>query len=255
MTATIHQAYFIPWLGYFSKLAFSDVFVILDDVKFRKRHYFDRTRIIDMHGKVKWISLPSGQNHRLPCRLVHLSAPDATYIDHLLQTVESSYARARCFDSEWRALKQAIAGPLRGSTSLVEINVEIITNVMNLVGLEMPDLRYSSSYDIPDENPTVRVGALCKEVGIGSIILGGGSSAKVHDWSVIAREGVKVYMQDYLTFHPCYEQSRRRRAGFQPGLSIVDAILNVGRKRVREFLVSNDCVPVAQNDKTCAEKP
>jgi hypothetical protein len=47
MAAVIHQAYFLPWLGYFSKLAFADTFIVLDDVFFRKRFHHDRTEIVD----------------------------------------------------------------------------------------------------------------------------------------------------------------------------------------------------------------
>ena len=38
----LHLPYFLPWLGYFSKLAHCDVFVVLDAVHFTKRHYLDR---------------------------------------------------------------------------------------------------------------------------------------------------------------------------------------------------------------------
>ena len=76
MKVAIHQAYFIPWLGYFSKLAYSDIFVVLDNVLFRKRHYFDRTRIVNMHGEIRWLSLPVGQNFGKKCREVNLGLQD-----------------------------------------------------------------------------------------------------------------------------------------------------------------------------------
>lgn len=47
MIATIHRPYFLPWMGYFSKLFYSDIFIVMDDVNFTKRHFIDRTKIIN----------------------------------------------------------------------------------------------------------------------------------------------------------------------------------------------------------------
>src|SRR5262245_3474840 len=96
----IHQPYFAPWLGYFSKLSFCDVFVVLDRVQFTKRHFLDRTRITNMHGEVAWLSLPTGQNLRVPIADVHLRPPDARTGTRLLKTIESSYATAHYFEQE-----------------------------------------------------------------------------------------------------------------------------------------------------------
>jgi hypothetical protein len=48
--------------------------------------------------------------------------------------------------------------------------------------------------------------------------------------------GVQILVQDYLALHPQYSQSRRRYATFMPGLSIVDALFNVGREALKEFV-------------------
>jgi len=47
-----------------------------------------------------------------------------------------------------------------------------------------------------------------------------------------------------LAKHPVYTQSRRKQAGFQKGLSIIDAILNIGRKQTKDFLVDDKYRPM-----------
>ena len=37
MIVTIHQPHYLPWLGYFAKMDQADVFVLLDNVQFKKQ--------------------------------------------------------------------------------------------------------------------------------------------------------------------------------------------------------------------------
>jgi hypothetical protein len=244
MKANIHQPYFIPWLGYFSKLAFSDVFIVLDNVHFRKRHYFDRTRIVNMHSEIRWLSLPVGQNFQKKCNEVRVCLPDNSYVEKIIKTVEYSYAKARHYDSEWIGLRNVLQKPLLEYRNLVKINVVIIENIINLLGMNMPEIYLASDLIEDCEDPTGRIVNICNVLGAEALVIGGGMSLEVHDWQRVVNEGVSIYMQDYLAKHPVYEQSRRKHAGFQEGLSIIDAILNVGREQTKSFLVDEVHRPV-----------
>ena len=56
-----HQPNFLPWLGFFAKMARADVFVLLDDVQFtqgaNKHNWTTRVRILTANGPL-WISVP-----------------------------------------------------------------------------------------------------------------------------------------------------------------------------------------------------
>ena len=243
--ATIHQPYFIPWLGYFSKLAFSDTFIVLDNVNFRKRHYFDRTRIVNMHGEIRWLSLPVGQNFKRKCYEVKVVQPNKLYVDKIIRTIEFSYAKAKFYDYEWLKLRNVLRKPLYKYLNLVDVNISIITNILEYLNIKMPDIHFASKLIEDCKDPTERIIQICKSLKIDSVIVGGGMSLEVHNFQRVKKNGINVSIQDYLVNHPIYEQSRRKKAGFQKGLTILDAILNIGRSRTKEFLIDERYKPVS----------
>ena len=57
MIVSIHQPMYIPWFGYFNKIASSDIFVILDDVEYSKNDWFNRNKIKTPTGEL-WLTVP-----------------------------------------------------------------------------------------------------------------------------------------------------------------------------------------------------
>jgi len=244
MKITIHQAYFIPWLGYFAKLFYSEYFVVLDDVLFRKRHFFDRTKYVNMHGEIRWLSLPVGQNFGKKCKDVYIRQTDKSYIEKIIKTIELSYAKARNYDEEWPDLRKAIEMPLKNYSSLLEININIIKNILGILDMPIPKIIFSSEIiNSPVKDPTDRIINICNQLEASSIIVGSGMSLKVHSLQKLYQNNVSVYQQDFLNNHPIYEQSRRKFAGFQKGLSAIDAILNIGRGKTKELLTDPKYIP------------
>jgi hypothetical protein len=242
MRVVIHQPYFIPWLGYFSKLAFSDAFVILDNVNFSKRHYLDRTKYVSMDGEIKWLSLPVGENFGKKLSEVEVAMPDKAYIEKILRAISHSYAKADYFRSEWDALHKAIKAPLDEHTNLVEINKEIIGNIMGILGLSLPKI-YIASELTNETDATKRIISICDSIGADSILVGGGKSMEVHDWNKI-KGHLTLYIQNYMVSHPIYRQVRRQRLTFEKGLSVIDALLNVGTESTKQFISDSRYNPV-----------
>ncbi|MBU1996568.1 MAG: WbqC family protein, partial [Candidatus Omnitrophica bacterium] len=57
MIVSIHQPQYLPWLGYFDKIIRSDVFVLLDNVQFKKNDWQNRNKIKTSQG-AQWITVP-----------------------------------------------------------------------------------------------------------------------------------------------------------------------------------------------------
>ena len=52
------QPYFLPFAGYFRLMCDVDVFVLLDDVQFRKGGWIRRNRLRTRTGDLSWLTLP-----------------------------------------------------------------------------------------------------------------------------------------------------------------------------------------------------
>ena len=60
MKVTIHQPEHFPYEGFFQKMNEADLFVILDNVQFRKNYFQNRNKIINRQGNEEWfgVSIP-----------------------------------------------------------------------------------------------------------------------------------------------------------------------------------------------------
>jgi len=58
MIVSIHQPEHFPYLGFFQKMNNSDLFVILDNVKFKKNNFQNRNRFLNGSGEEEWFTVP-----------------------------------------------------------------------------------------------------------------------------------------------------------------------------------------------------
>lgn len=58
MLISIHQPETYPQLTFFEKIQRSDLFVILDDVQFRKNYFQNRNTITDKNGELNYLTIP-----------------------------------------------------------------------------------------------------------------------------------------------------------------------------------------------------
>jgi hypothetical protein len=54
---TAHQPSYLPWLGFFHKLAISDIYVSLDTVQYEKNSFINRNKVKTPNGVV-WLTVP-----------------------------------------------------------------------------------------------------------------------------------------------------------------------------------------------------
>jgi len=64
MKLAIMQPYFFPYLGYFSLIKHSDLFVILDEVQYMRHSWVNRNKILGPKGSWNYIILPLKKHSR-----------------------------------------------------------------------------------------------------------------------------------------------------------------------------------------------
>lgn len=213
----VHQPYFLPWLGYFNKLAYASDFIILDNVQYRNRFYHNRAQIKDMHGNRAWLTIPIRPAHR--CELRHVAPAQEMSFELLFKQIQMSYARATYYSEYRDKIQRAI---IRDTTSLVSINISIIEELLKIFGL---DIKLWRSSDLPPiADATDRLIESCRMAGCDRMIMGEGGW-DYHDVDKIKRSGIQVIKQVYLPYHPVYRQVH---GDFVPYLSTIDSLFNVG---------------------------
>jgi hypothetical protein len=220
LTAAVHQPNYLPWLGWFHKLAAADVFVYLDAVQYpRGRSFAARNRIKTPNG-VAWltvpVSVPKGREGKATYREVELAEP--RWREKHLRTVETSYARAPHFDDVLELYRTG----LEAGETLLEINLALLEGFADYLGIATR--RVVLSELLPEfGRKTELIVDACRALGADEYLSGSGGGADYNDEEQLAEEGIALR---YDAFEPApYPQLW---GDFEPGLSALDALMNCG---------------------------
>lgn len=221
MIVAIHQPNFLPWLGWFDKLARADVFVVLDNVALQRTGgaYTNRVEML-VSGKRAWLTVPVARGADARERISEARIVEATpWRRKMRRTIEQSYARAPFFDEVMAALD-----PLFESAEerLAAFNMTGVLSLARLVGLDTRKMVMASSLPVSGSGTDLLM-AIVRAVG-GDIYLCGGGAGGYQDDAKFAEAGLGLQYQNFR--HPVYPQINA--STFVPGLSIVDALMNCG---------------------------
>jgi hypothetical protein len=228
-TVAIHQPNFLPWLGFFDKIARADVFVLLDSVQFPKKGgtWVNRVRIL-VNGRETWLTVPIERSYHgtRAIREMRIRDDDGRWRETAIKTLRSAYGRAPFFD----AIEAELQPLLRDATSdLATFNERAIRRICALLDLDTPLVR-ASELDA-DGAATDLLVSLVRAVGGDAYLAGGGAGGYQED-EKFAAAGIELRYQRFEP--PVYPQ--RGSDTHVPGLSVVDAFAHVGPDGTRRLL-------------------
>jgi hypothetical protein len=227
MLVAIHQPHYLPWLGYLSRMASADLFVLLDHVQFERGNYQNRTRV-RIDGEARWLTVPVEQRSRderiLDKRIDNsLAGPRHWSRIHFL-TLRHAYREAPHLQA-YRAQLEHIYGARY--EKLVDLNGALLEFLRGAYGIRTPLVR--SSALAPEGTKSELVLDICRRVRASALLVGLGGSRRYLDREAFARAGIALVFQEFA--HPEHRQcgaAASTPAQFIPGLSAIDLLLNCG---------------------------
>ncbi len=229
MIVAIHQPNFFPWLGFFDKIARADCFCLLDSVQFPKTGgtYSNRVQL-RLGTKAAWVTAPVDRTYSglRAIREMHFSE-SVPWRERLLRTIQASYGRAPHFAEVFELLAPLVRNP---SSNLADYNESALRALGTALGLDTSRIVRSSSLDVSGASTDLLVG-ITRALGGTAYLCGGGAGGYQQDERFSAA-GLHLLPQQFE--HPVYPQAGR--GDFLRGLSVIDALMNVGFEQTSQML-------------------
>lgn len=225
MIATIHQPQYLPWLGYFDKADKADIFILLDNVQFKKNDWQNRNKIKTSQGE-QWLTVPIIHNFGQRINDVAINN-NVDWRDDHLKAIKLNYAKAKYYDKYIKFFESVYS---REWNYLVELNVFLVKELIELLGITTKII-LSSEYNVTEDS-TQRLVELCKEVGA-DMYISGKDGKNYMDFTKFAKNNIKIIEQDYR--HPVYKQLWHDKddAKFISNLSVIDLLFNHGDESLK----------------------
>lgn len=221
MIVSVHQPQYLPWLGFFDKIARSDAFVFLDRVQYKPREFQNRNKIRSKDGWL-WLSVPvlsKGRGRQIISDVIIDNEFDWAK-DHLM-SIRACYGRAKYFGRYFPFFEELYG---KAWDSLAGLNVEIIKYMLKELSIGTP-LYFESDLDITTSS-TDRIVDICVKLKADAYLSGSGGRGYLEEEKFPAN-GLKLIFQEFA--HPVYDQLfMKTPSDFIPYMSAADLLLTEG---------------------------
>ncbi len=231
MLLTAHQPNYLPYPGFFQKVASADEFLIVDTTQFVKRGPFGwihRNKIGTPNGPI-WLTLPVLTKGRFDQRICEVELdPRRDWAKKHWKSLEWNYSQSPHWEQFSPGLKKIYQ---RSWSHLSPLTTEIIRWFFNVLEIDLP---FHLASDLKaDGVATDYILAFCRELGATEFLSG------IHgrDYLEVDRftsENIKLHFQEYSP--PIYSVPGR---SVLENLSMLDAIL-WGGEEVIEWVHSTE---------------
>lgn len=228
MRLAIMQPYFFPYIGYFQLIAAVDVFIVYDNIKYTKKGWINRNRMLQ-NGKDVMFSLPLKKDSDSLDVCERELAADFNR-DKLLNQFKGTYRRAPYFEQTLSLLEQIVRYE---DANLFRFLHHSIVRTCEYLGVTT-EIRVSSGVGIDHALQSQdKVLALCKAVGADTYVnaIGG---MELYSKDEFQAQGIELQFIKSLPFE--YPQSG---AEFVPWLSIIDVMMFNSPDAIKACITKN----------------
>lgn len=223
---SLHQPNFIPWIGFFYKIAKSDIFVFIDEVQFIKRSYINRVKIKTVTG-TKWMTVPVKTKGRYYQKINEVEIDnERDWKKKILGLIKMNYSKSPFYEKYFYHLNDYL---MRDYHLLTEFNIGIIKWLLSELSIKTKIYKSSEIIEEVDD-PTERIIKICKKFNA-EIYLSGFGGNNYQEVDVFKKSIIEPIVYDFK--HPVYSQLWD---DFVSGLSIIDYLFNTDIKEIKEFI-------------------
>jgi hypothetical protein len=221
MIVSVHQPQYLPWLGYFDKIDKADVFVLLDNVQFKKNEWQNRNKIKTANGW-QWLTVPVLYKFPQLINEVEINNNDR-WQHRQKQALLSNYKKSPF----WNVLEEFIENIFSSQWQTIsQLNIAVVRKLADTLGIETPLYVASELGQFPDD-PDERLIAITKHFNADTYLAGSGGKDYMN-LEKYDNNGIRVVFQEYT--HPVYHQLF---GDFEPFMSVVDLIFNHGNDSLK----------------------
>ncbi len=235
MLLTGHQPNYLPYAGFFDKVARAERFVVVDDVQFVKRGPFgwihrNRIRTASPEGW-EWLTVPVQTKGKFSQTIRETRVDNALpWARKHWKSVEWNYRKARFFAEYAPELKLVYE---RKWEWLCDLSVELIGLVLRWLGISRPLLLQSELGAAGKAGDLVL--DLCRKTGADAY-LSGIHGKDYLEPAVFESAGIQLLFQEYRA----REYPQCVAGPFVPNLSVIDLIFNCGPESPSIVAAGND---------------
>ncbi len=227
MRLAIMQPYLFPYLGYFQLIQAVDRFVVYDDVSFIKQGWINRNRIL-VNGAPHMFTMPlSGAGSFTAINAIELGKEYAPWRLKFLRTLIQAYGKAPHHASAIAVVEEVLR-PDR--TNLSELLISGLRVVMEYLDIRTELIPGSATYRNSNLTGQDRLLDICAREGASDYVnpIGG---KELYSKETFADRGINLwFVRSLLKAYPQFG------GDFQPGLSILDAMMFVPPSELKGML-------------------
>jgi hypothetical protein len=208
------QPYFFPYIGYFQLIAAVDIFIVYDNIKYTKKGWINRNRMLQ-NGKDVIFSLPLKSNSDTLDVCERELAADFNR-DKLLNQFKGAYRRAPYFAQTLPLVEQIVGYEEANLFRFLHYSIVRICEHLGITTEIRTSSGYAINHDLKNQD---KVLALCEEAGASTYVntIGG---IELYSKKTFREKGVDLnFIQskpfEYLQFD----------GAFVPWLSIIDVMM------------------------------
>lgn len=224
MIIGIHQPNYLPWLGFFHKIHKSEKFVFLTmSQRSKSDKYLTKASIVN-DGRKYLLSIPLG-NRQIPIN--HLRMPtDLKWKKKFLNVICNSYGKSCFFEQVFPDIEALIIDKSEFFSDYSISSIKFLLRKLNIDTTLYIDSALEKDFGSSNERNI----NICNFFGARQYFSGVGART-YNDIDLYKDQGIEMIYQDFP--FRVYNQLSTK---FIPGVSVIDAIFNLGYKKTEELI-------------------